>query len=205
MRDASPRKGFFHFRRQQAGRRQKTPFYDAKLSNVHKNFIIFLLTMIAKQCILWVPSAGGECAFSPAGDGGSRRESGTPRREVLRAAKSAGPMEKNRQKNAGGLSDSRAAEKGVRGMLMEKGNDVEINDIKVRDFAKAVSECTGSVFMVTPEGDRLNLKSKLSQLIGFAALVEGGTVTHARVECTNKEDEARLFRLNLFGVRNLEK
>ncbi len=85
-------------------------------------------------------------------------------------------------------------------MFMEKKNDVEVNDISMQDFTKAISECKGDVYMVTAEGDRLNLKSKLCQLIGFAALVKGGTVTHAQLECTDKEDEARLFRLNLFGA-----
>lgn len=85
-------------------------------------------------------------------------------------------------------------------MFMQRKNDVEVNDISIQDFTKAISECKGDVYMVTAEGDRLNLKSKLCQLIGFAALIKGGTVTSARLECTNKEDEAKLFRLNLFGA-----
>ncbi len=87
-------------------------------------------------------------------------------------------------------------------MFMEKKNDIELNDVSIEDFTAAINECKGDVFMVTAEGDRLNLKSKLCQLIGFAALIKGGTVTRAEVECTNKEDEARLFRLNLFGKEN---
>lgn len=84
-------------------------------------------------------------------------------------------------------------------MFMQKKNDIEVNDISIQDFTKVISECKGDVYMVTEEGDRLNLKSKLCQLIGFAALIKGGTVTRASLECSEKEDEAKLFRLNLFG------
>ena len=77
---------------------------------------------------------------------------------------------------------------------------IELHKVDLQEFMKAIDLCKGAVYLVTPEGDRLNLKSKLCQLIGFAALVKGGTVTHAQLECTDKEDEARLFRLNLFGA-----
>ena len=46
----------------------------------------------------------------------------------------------------------------------------------------------------------VHIESSMLAPIGFAALVKGGTVTHAQLECTDKEDEARLFRLNLFGA-----
>ena len=44
-------------------------------------------------------------------------------------------------------------------MFMEKKNDVEVNDISMQDFTKAISECKGDVYMVTAEGDRLNLRA----------------------------------------------
>ncbi|MEG2054488.1 MAG: hypothetical protein RR052_06040 [Oscillospiraceae bacterium] len=78
---------------------------------------------------------------------------------------------------------------------------VDMHDFDLADFTKLISECNGDVFMVTEEGDRLNLKSKLCQLIGFTTLIQGGTVTKARIECTDPEDESRLFRFNLFGEK----
>lgn len=85
-------------------------------------------------------------------------------------------------------------------MLMEK--NIHVNDVSVQDFTRVLSECRGDVYMVTAEGDRLNLKSRLCQLLGFAELIHGGTIAGASLECSDKEDEARLFRLNLFGTEN---
>lgn len=76
---------------------------------------------------------------------------------------------------------------------------MDMHDFDLKNFAEVLDACEGEVYMVTPEGDRINLKSKLCQLIGFTRLVEGGRVTQARIECSNKADESKLFRFNLFG------
>ena len=76
---------------------------------------------------------------------------------------------------------------------------MEMHDFDLKEFMEVLDSCQGEVYMVTDEGDRLNLKSKLAQLIGFTRLIEGGTVTKARIECTNKDDERKLMRFNLFG------
>ena len=78
---------------------------------------------------------------------------------------------------------------------------MDMHDFNLADFTQIISECEGDVFMVTEEGDRLNLKSKLCQLIGFSTIIQGGTVSEAKIECTNKEDESKLFRFNLFGEK----
>lgn len=79
---------------------------------------------------------------------------------------------------------------------------MEMHNVNLKDFMEVLDTCQGDVFMVTDEGDRLNLKSKLSQLLGFAAVIEGGRVTSARIECSNKDDERKLFRFNLFGEKD---
>ncbi len=76
---------------------------------------------------------------------------------------------------------------------------MDMHDFDLKDFMKVLDSCEGEVYMVTDEGDRLNLKSKLTQLIGFTTLLDGATVTKAHIECTNKADESKLFRFNLFG------
>ena len=48
---------------------------------------------------------------------------------------------------------------------------------------------------------RLNLKSKLCQILGFTSLIKGGQIASAQFECTDPEDESRLFRFNLFGEK----
>jgi len=79
---------------------------------------------------------------------------------------------------------------------MESG--VELHNINVQDFIKTLDSCVGRVCMRTNEGDCLNLKSKLSQLLGLTKLIEGGIIANARVFCDSQEDETKLFRLNLY-------
>ena len=45
-------------------------------------------------------------------------------------------------------------------------------DINLSEFFRAVHTCRGEVLFETPEGDRLNLKSALSQYV-FTAAVAG--------------------------------
>lgn len=59
-------------------------------------------------------------------------------------------------------------------------------------------------FLVTSEGDKLNLKSKLCQLIGLTEIIEGGKIDEAEIVCTNPEDDSFLFRFNLYGDKVLE-
>ena len=78
---------------------------------------------------------------------------------------------------------------------------VELHDVDVKEFLAVIDTGEGDVFLVTDEGDRLNLKSKLCQLIGFTQLIEGGKITTAHLECQNPEDESKLFRFNMFGAK----
>ena len=76
---------------------------------------------------------------------------------------------------------------------------MDMHDFNLQEFMDVLDSCEGQVYLVTQEGDRLNLKSKLTQLIGFTSLIEGGIVREAHIECTNPADEQKLFRFNLFG------
>ncbi len=76
---------------------------------------------------------------------------------------------------------------------------LELHDIDVQLFIKALDKCQSDVYLVSDEGDRLNLKSKLCQMIGLTKLIEGGKISEAQIECSSVEDESMLFRLNLYG------
>ena len=76
---------------------------------------------------------------------------------------------------------------------------MSLHNVDVSEFLTVLDTCKGNVFLVTPEGDKLNLKSKLCQLVGLTRLIEGGKISEAFVVCENKEDESKLFRLNLLG------
>ncbi len=52
---------------------------------------------------------------------------------------------------------------------------MKIRNIKnIEAFFKAVDSCEGKVELVTGEGDRLNLKSKLSQYVSLANIFADG-------------------------------
>ncbi|MBQ6627076.1 MAG: hypothetical protein IIX27_07300 [Ruminococcus sp.] len=76
---------------------------------------------------------------------------------------------------------------------------ISLHNVDVSEFLAVLDTCKGNVFLVTNEGDKLNLKSKLCQLIGLARLIEGGKITEACIVCDNVEDESKLFRFNLLG------
>lgn len=76
---------------------------------------------------------------------------------------------------------------------------MSLHDIDVQQFLSVLDTCKGNVYLVTNEGDKLNLKSKLSQLVGLTKLIAGGKITEAYIICDDKEDESKLFRLDLLG------
>lgn len=76
---------------------------------------------------------------------------------------------------------------------------LSLHDVDVAEFLAVLDTCEGNVFLVTNEGDRLNLKSKLCQIVGLTKLIEGGKIAEASIICENKNDESKLFRLNFFG------
>jgi len=84
-------------------------------------------------------------------------------------------------------------------------SDLKLHDIDFQEFIKAVDQCKGQVFLVTNEGDKLNLKSKFCQIIGLTKIIHGGMVTEAKLVCENPEDESLLFRFNLYGDQELSK
>lgn len=71
------------------------------------------------------------------------------------------------------------------------------------DFNKLIefaSTAKGEVSLETSEGDVLNLKSRLTQLLALSNAIDWGNIGEAKVLCSNPEDETRLFRLNLYGT-----
>ena len=76
---------------------------------------------------------------------------------------------------------------------------ISLHNIDVSKFLTVLDTCKGNVYLVTREGDHLNLKSKLCQLIGLTQLIEGGKIAEAYVLCDNPEDESKLFRFGLYG------
>lgn len=76
---------------------------------------------------------------------------------------------------------------------------IKLHNIEFEDFIKAIDECRGDVYLETADGDVLNLKSKLCQMIGISTILKNTEIGEATIRCTNQEDETMLFRFNLYG------
>ncbi len=81
---------------------------------------------------------------------------------------------------------------------MDNGK-IKLHNIDFEDFIKVVDECKGDVFLETIDGDILNLKSKLCQIIGISTILKNTEISEATIRCVNSEDETKLFRFNLYG------
>ena len=70
---------------------------------------------------------------------------------------------------------------------------MRVENIKDIDkFFKVIDECKGKVELVTGEGDRLNLKSKLSQYVSMANIFSDGTIKELELVAYEPEDIDRL-------------
>lgn len=77
-------------------------------------------------------------------------------------------------------------------------SDMTLHNLDLAGFIKTLDSCKGDVYMETPDGDVLNLKSKLCQMLGLANVLKGAQISEAKIRCTNPEDESLLFRFNLY-------
>lgn len=67
-----------------------------------------------------------------------------------------------------------------------------ISDIE--GFFKVIDQCSGKVELVTGEGDRLNLKSKLCQYVSMANIFSNSEIPELELIAENQEDADRLAR-----------
>ncbi len=75
---------------------------------------------------------------------------------------------------------------------------VQIREFDFDALMSFVKTAKGNVFLKTTEGDVLNLKSQLTELLVLSGSLDQGVIREATVECENNEDETRLFRMNLY-------
>ena len=73
-----------------------------------------------------------------------------------------------------------------------------------KGFFNAVASCKGTVELVTSDGDRLNLKSRLCQYFSIADVFSGGNdVPEIEIVCSDSEDNARLINY-LMNEHNMD-
>ena len=72
---------------------------------------------------------------------------------------------------------------------------MKVSNIKdIEKFFSVVDSCAGKVELVTGEGDRLNLKSKLSQYVSMANIFSGGEIPELEIIAYEPEDTDRLIK-----------
>lgn len=63
-----------------------------------------------------------------------------------------------------------------------------------RKFFSVIDQCRGTVELVSPEGDRINLKSKLAQYLSMATIFSNGYIKELDLVAREKEDIERLIK-----------
>ena len=71
------------------------------------------------------------------------------------------------------------------------------NITNIEKFFQVVDSCTGKVELVTGEGDRLNLKSKLCQYVSMANIFSNGEIPELEIVAHEKEDIDKLISFML--------
>lgn len=66
------------------------------------------------------------------------------------------------------------------------------NITDIEGFFKTIDSCEGRVELITGEGDRLNLKSKLCQYVSMAKIFSNGDIPELEIIAHEKEDVDRL-------------
>ena len=73
------------------------------------------------------------------------------------------------------------------------------NITDINKFFEVVDSCKGKVELVTGEGDRLNLKSKLCQYVSLANIFSNVEIPELEVLAYEKEDVDKLINFMING------
>lgn len=74
----------------------------------------------------------------------------------------------------------------------------------VERFFELVDKCKGKVELVTSEGDRLNLKSKLSQFVSLAKVFSATVVPEMEIVAYEPEDTRMIIEFMMNDGRDCE-
>lgn len=74
------------------------------------------------------------------------------------------------------------------------------NITNVEKFFEVVDQCSGKVELITGEGDRLNLKSKLCQYVSLVSIFSNGAeIPELEIVAHEPEDVTRLLNFMMEG------
>lgn len=69
----------------------------------------------------------------------------------------------------------------------------------IEGFFKVVNQCKGKVELITGEGDRLNLKSRLCQYVSLANIFSDGTIEELEIVAHDPDDVRLLLDFMIKG------
>ena len=69
----------------------------------------------------------------------------------------------------------------------------------IEGFMNIVNDCSGSVYIISPEGDKLNLKSKLTQYYALASIFSSPMISELELETDDPESARRLMEFMMSG------
>jgi hypothetical protein len=73
------------------------------------------------------------------------------------------------------------------------------NITDIEGFFNVVNSCKGRVELVSQEGDRINLKSKLSQYFSMATIFSSGMIDELEIIAYEHEDVEKLINYMVQG------
>ena len=73
------------------------------------------------------------------------------------------------------------------------------NISNIEGFFKVVDSCSGKIELVTGEGDRLNLKSKLCQYVSMTNIFSNGEIPELEIIAYEREDIDKLINFMMQG------
>ena len=74
-----------------------------------------------------------------------------------------------------------------------------LNITDINNVFDVVDSCKGKVELITGEGDRLNLKSKLCQYVSLANIFSNGEIPEMEILAYEKEDVDKLLNFMING------
>ena len=78
---------------------------------------------------------------------------------------------------------------------------MKIKNVKdIEGFFKVVDTCSGKVELVTDEGDRLNLKSKLSQYVSLAKVFSDDMIPEMELVVYDPDDAIKFVNFMAVGA-----
>ena len=88
------------------------------------------------------------------------------------------------------LNDKQSKGETTMSQLFQK--HIELHDIDVPAFLKLLDKCKGNVYLMSEDGDKLNLKSKLCQYIALTQMFTDGEIENVEIVLSEPEDIALL-------------